>query len=220
MCWPRRGRPLPDAAVRRAQVHHGAADFSRVVSAFRAASTGSRAALVLLACSIVPAAAGAQHAGSDEKPAVVVGKPTVEPPKPAADATVQVKKFTTAPRRARKPVPNSAAHAVGRIIEALGARPQHDHSSPLHRQPAKAAPPAAAPSSALATRTTPARPVAPVPRPPAASARRRVAPPPLVPRREIDWPARIVAMQWPAPPPRIEMSWPAEAPAESTTRGR
>jgi hypothetical protein len=197
-----------------AQVGRRAADSVRIVSAFRATSANSRAALMFLACSIGPASADAQHIGPDEKPAVVVGKPAVEPPKPAADATVEVKKFTTAPRRGRKPAPNSAAHAVGRIIDALGARHQHDHSSPLHRQPARAAAPATAPSSAVATPRTPARPTGARPRVAAVPRRSAVLRP--LPRREIDWPARIIAMQWPAPPARIEIAWPAEALEPST----
>lgn len=146
-------------------------------------------------------AASAKPVVAPPKPTAVTAKPTVVPVAhtavpalPAADSKADK------PARTRRGAASlaSAAHAVEKIVVALGA--QHEHSSPLHNLPAGRIP-AAAP-----------RAVRPPVRQPAAEA----TPPP---RRPISWPAREVRVQWPSASPRTEVEWP-ELSAESSSLDR
>ena len=145
---------------------------------------------IAVVSAIAATPAGAQHQVAPPKPTAVPAKPTVVP---------------KATRRGKPPL-KSAAHAVERIVVALGAR--HEHSSPLHNLPAgkTPAPPPPTPQRIV---------VHPLPHP--APPRATIEAPEL-PRRPVPWPARQVAVQWPVPPKRIEMDWPADRARPVTLR--
>lgn len=179
-----------------------AADSSRIVSGFHATSAAGRVLLAVAVLSVLASApAGAQHTATPAaghavtaappKPAAAPDKPTAAPAKPIV--------VRAASRRGR-PSPKSAAHAVEKIVVALGAR--HEHASPLHNLPAGSKP---APPQRRAVNRPPA-----VPRP--------LVMAPQLPRRPVAWPARDVAVQWPAPPTRVEMEWPADQVSRATLR--
>ena len=144
---------------------------------------------------IAAAPATAQHQVAPPRPTAVPAKPTVVPP---------------AARRSRPVSAKSAAHAVEKIVVALGAH--HEHSSPLHNLPAGKTPAPVPPASPQRIVVHPAA------RPPAASAAVEPALSPQLPRRPVPWPAREVAVQWPPPPKRVEIDWPADQARPVTLR--
>jgi hypothetical protein len=179
--------------------------------ALRVAAVRALAVSAALSAVAVPSAV-AQHAD-----APVIGHATAGPSRaevvPARPAAPPEKpKAVPAGSRRGAPSSKSAALAVQRIVAALGARQRqpgpHEHSSPLHNLRPGESPTRPAPLRRSSASTAPPAGVAIRPRP--AGVVLEAAPAAMVPRSPVAWPARAVAMQWPAPPPRVELRWPRD----------